>query len=310
MTLRNHLLTSVFFPTWLWVRHPEERLVFASYSAALAVRLSVDRRAVIQSQWYQGRWGSRVRMAGDANLKSEFQNAACGHMIATSVGASITGKGGNYVIADDLINPGQADSELEREGAIRWFDETLGSRLDSKQTGRIVVIEQRTHQADLTGHLLTEVIASGKPLRLSAGVARSDEFLTEVCAFPAGPHDDQVDALTQAIGYLGGAGQHMGFRNIMRSEAIVAVAQAQGQAAAAERYGLDPIEVDRIVSDREDGARDYHEAYMAAKQCRPRGEPLNCRHCGLPLGRMVYNSGLFAYHMECLAPRRAAGLPV
>jgi hypothetical protein len=152
-------------------------------------------------------------------------------------------------------------------------------------------------------------IEAGRVL-LSAGVARSDEFLTEVCAFPAGPHDDQVDALTQAIGYLGGAGQHMGFRNIMRSEAIVAVAQAQGQAAAAERYGLDPIEVDRIVSDREDGARDYHEAYMAAKQCRPRGEPLNCRHCGLPLGRMVYNSGLFAYHMECLAPRRAAGLPV
>jgi hypothetical protein len=24
------LLTSVFFPVWVWVRHPEERLVFAS----------------------------------------------------------------------------------------------------------------------------------------------------------------------------------------------------------------------------------------------------------------------------------------
>jgi hypothetical protein len=43
-----------------------------------------------------------------------------------------------------------------REGAIRWFDETLGPRLDSKSTGRTVVIEQRTHQADLTGHLLTQ----------------------------------------------------------------------------------------------------------------------------------------------------------
>jgi predicted phage terminase large subunit-like protein len=49
-----------------------------------------------------------------------------------------------------------AESDLEREGAIRWFDETLGSRLDDKKTGRVVVIEQRTHQADLSGHLLAQ----------------------------------------------------------------------------------------------------------------------------------------------------------
>jgi hypothetical protein len=75
------------------MRHSEERLVFASYSAALAVKLSRDRRSVIQSGWYRGRWGSRVRMADDANLQMEFQNTARGHMIATSVGASINRQG-------------------------------------------------------------------------------------------------------------------------------------------------------------------------------------------------------------------------
>lgn len=150
------LFTSVFFPAWLWVREPSERLVFASYSAALAVKLSTDRRAVIQSRWYQQNWGASVRLADDANLKTEFQNSARGHMIATSVGASITGKGGAYLVVDDLINPAQAESELERESALRWFAETLGPRLDNKATGRIVVIEQRTHQADLTGTLLAQ----------------------------------------------------------------------------------------------------------------------------------------------------------
>jgi hypothetical protein len=87
------LLTSVFFPVWVWMRHSEERLVFASYRAALAVKLSRDRRSVIQSGWYRGRWGSRVRMADDANLQMEFQNTARGHMIATSVGASINRQG-------------------------------------------------------------------------------------------------------------------------------------------------------------------------------------------------------------------------
>jgi hypothetical protein len=95
-------------------------------------------------------------MALDQNLKSEFANTASGRMIATSVDGSVTGRGGSYVVCDDLINPAMAESDLEREGAIRWFDETLGSRLDDKKTGRVVVIEQRTHQADLSGHLLAQ----------------------------------------------------------------------------------------------------------------------------------------------------------
>ncbi|MBV9017503.1 MAG: phage terminase large subunit [Alphaproteobacteria bacterium] len=49
-----------------------------------------------------------------------------------------------------------AESDAERTTAIRWFDETLGSRLDDKKTGRVVVIEQRTHQTDLSGHLLAQ----------------------------------------------------------------------------------------------------------------------------------------------------------
>jgi predicted phage terminase large subunit-like protein len=39
---------------------------------------------------------------------------------------------------------------------LRFFDETLSSRLDDKRRGRIVVIQQRTHQSDLTGHLLEQ----------------------------------------------------------------------------------------------------------------------------------------------------------
>ncbi|MFZ2064326.1 MAG: hypothetical protein WAU82_25190 [Candidatus Binatus sp.] len=55
-----------------------------------------------------------------------------------------------------MINPEQASSDLEREAAIRWFDETYSTRLDNKRAGRMLVIEQRTHQADLAGHLLAQ----------------------------------------------------------------------------------------------------------------------------------------------------------
>ena len=49
-----------------------------------------------------------------------------------------------------------SESETERETVRCFFDETLSTRLDSQKTGAMVVIQQRTHQADLTGHLLEQ----------------------------------------------------------------------------------------------------------------------------------------------------------
>src|ERR1700730_7792797 len=97
-----------------------------------------------------------IRLASDQNQKAEFMNTARGHMIATSVGGTATGKGGDFIVADDLQNPEMSESKAEREQVIRFFDETLSTRLDDKRRGRIVVIQQRPHQADLTVHLLEQ----------------------------------------------------------------------------------------------------------------------------------------------------------
>jgi predicted phage terminase large subunit-like protein len=150
------LLATIFFACWVWAHNPAARFMFASYSSTLSGKHSIDRRALIKSSWYQRRWGATVKLADDLNLKAEFANTQRGHMIATSVGASATGRGGDFLMADDLINPDQANSDLEREANIRWFDETYSTRLDDKRFGRMLVIEQRTHQADLTGHLLAQ----------------------------------------------------------------------------------------------------------------------------------------------------------
>ena len=148
------LLVSVLWPAWVWCKRPETRWVFASFSAGLSEKHNSDRRTIVTSHWYQKRWA--VRLVADQNQKAEFMNTARGHMLATSVGGSVTGKGGDFIIADDLQNPEMAESALERANVVRFFDETLSTRLDDKRHGRIVVIQQRTHQADLTGHLLAQ----------------------------------------------------------------------------------------------------------------------------------------------------------
>ena len=143
------LLVSVLWPTWEWIRRPSGRWICTSYADALATKHSVDRRTVIQSDWYQTRWGHRVRLADDQNVKGEFQNTARGVMIATSVGGSITGKGGDRLLVDDLHNPQQAESDAQREHAVTYFRTTLATRLDNKKTGAIVVVMQRLHERDL-----------------------------------------------------------------------------------------------------------------------------------------------------------------
>ena len=74
--------------------------------------------------------------------------------MATSVGGSATGKGGDRIIVDDLHNPHQADSDAQREAALRFFRETLSTRLDTPKTGAVVVVMQRLHEADLSARCL------------------------------------------------------------------------------------------------------------------------------------------------------------
>jgi hypothetical protein len=143
------LLVSVLWPTWEWIHAPQRRWIFASYAEALSCKHSVDRRTILQSPWYQHRWGHRVRLASDQNVKHEFMNTRRGHMIATSIGGSITGKGGSRIVVDDPHNPTQAESDAQREGALAYFSRTLSTRLDNKNDDAIVVVMQRLHERDL-----------------------------------------------------------------------------------------------------------------------------------------------------------------
>lgn len=143
------LLVSVLWPTWEWIHAPHRRWVFASYAEALSTKHSMDRRTILQSSWYQQRWGDRVTLASDQNVKHEFVNTRRGHMIATSIGGSITGKGGNRIVVDDPHHPIQAESETQREAALTYFSRTLSTRLDNKNDDAIVVVMQRLHERDL-----------------------------------------------------------------------------------------------------------------------------------------------------------------
>lgn len=146
---------SVAWPAWLLGRDPAARVLAASYAGALAIKHSLDCRQVMGSRWYRQAFPCTV-LSADQNEKRKFMTTANGFRLATSVGGTLTGEGGNYLIIDDPINPQAAESRMERETVARWFDHTFASRLDDKRRGAMVLVMQRLHAADLTGHLLAK----------------------------------------------------------------------------------------------------------------------------------------------------------
>jgi predicted phage terminase large subunit-like protein len=60
----------------------------------------------------------------------------------------------NCIIVDDPHNVTEAESELVRESTIQWWDESMSTRLNDLSTGAYVIVQQRVHQGDLTGHII------------------------------------------------------------------------------------------------------------------------------------------------------------
>jgi predicted phage terminase large subunit-like protein len=166
-------MASVALPAFLLGRDPTLRIVVASYSQELANMLGRQTRSVMQSDWYKRLFPS-TRLNPRRLAEHDFQTTRGGFRLATSTGGTLTGRGGDILIVDDPLKADDAYSEVRRNSMIEWTRTTLFSRLDDKQRGVIINVQQRLHEDDLSGHL----IRSGGWLHLNlAAIAQRDEHV-------------------------------------------------------------------------------------------------------------------------------------
>ena len=182
------IAASVAFPAFVLGRDPSRRIICVSYSADLAKKHANDFRAVLESPWYRSTFPN-TRIGPFKDSETEIELTARGFRLATSVGGTLTGRGGDIIVIDDPLKPDDAWSETKRSAANQWFTNTLLSRLDDKRTGAIVVVMQRVHVDDLTGFL----------------VGQSDEW--DVLSLPAIAHSDEVIPLSPDRTYRRKAGE-------------------------------------------------------------------------------------------------------
>jgi predicted phage terminase large subunit-like protein len=148
------IMTSVAFPAFLLGHDPTQRIICVSYSGDLARKHANDFRALVETPWYRDLFpGARI---GRKDSETEIELTARGFRLATSVGGTLTGRGGQLIVVDDPLKPDDALSETKRSAANQWFANTLLSRLDDKRTGAIVIVMQRVHMDDLSGFLMSQ----------------------------------------------------------------------------------------------------------------------------------------------------------
>lgn len=148
--MMKSIAVSVMWPVWSWLRKPESRWMFASYAGNLSTQHSVDRRTIIQSDWYQERWADKYQLTSDQNVKTEYQNNRQGRMFATSFKGVATGKGGNRLVFDDPQDPTGVESDTQRETSTNTFRRKLSTRLNNKKVDAIVVVSQRLGEKDIS----------------------------------------------------------------------------------------------------------------------------------------------------------------
>lgn len=145
---------------WAMGNFPDSEFIHASYSKTLAAANTAEVRSIMTHEAFIDIFGD-PEIARDTNAKDHFKTLSGGTVYATGSEGTITGFGagkmrdtfGGAIIIDDPHKASEATSDTMRQNVIDWFQNTMESRLNSRETP-IIIIMQRLHERDLSGWLL------------------------------------------------------------------------------------------------------------------------------------------------------------
>ncbi|MDB9801073.1 hypothetical protein OAB94_01725 [Flavobacteriaceae bacterium] len=156
-------ICTVMLPVWCWLIDESLRTLTASYSGSLSMNHSVLSRDIIKSPLFAKLFPD-IRIRKDFDNKTHYKNTSGGERYATSVTGSVTGFHAHLLIVDDPLNPKEAVSQTERTRANDFMDNTLSTRKVNKAVTPTILVMQRLHEDDCTGHWLKQQ-AKGKALK-------------------------------------------------------------------------------------------------------------------------------------------------
>lgn len=141
--------------------NPMARFLHLSYSDKLVMLNSSTSREVVKTAAFQEMWPLTIK--NDTDSKKIWHTDNNGGITATAAGGQVTGFRAGHMdysqytgslIIDDPVKPDDAYSDIIRGAVNNGYSETIASRV-AIETVPIIVVMQRIHWDDLSGHLLT-----------------------------------------------------------------------------------------------------------------------------------------------------------
>ena len=172
---------AIWFLVYGITKNPKCNFIYTSYSQSLLNTIAQQVRDILEHPLYKDMYPQRILIENEEIkpvdefwaeylYKQTGKNTYSSRKIITyaggiclfaSIGAQITGMGcgqrsaksfSGALILDDANKPADIRSQLMREKVLRYFEETLLSRLNNPNVP-IINIQQRLHLEDLSGQL-------------------------------------------------------------------------------------------------------------------------------------------------------------
>ncbi len=147
------LMCSIALPTYLLGHYPSAKIMCISYGEELSSKLAADCKTIMETDWYKELF-PQTRIRTDKKSVMDFETTKHGGRFSTTIFGAVTGRGADWIIIDDPLKPTDALSDTIREKVNEIYGNTICSRLNDKNTGRILLVMQRLHAHDLSGFLL------------------------------------------------------------------------------------------------------------------------------------------------------------
>lgn len=153
-TLKSYMVARSY-PAWAMGKEPHHKFISTSYGYEVAEQNAIACRRIMKSEWYKRCFPETI-ISPEIDRNMHFETTKAGQYYAASAMSPIVGLGCDTLVIDDPLKPMEAYSDAIRSSTNQNIRTTLFSRLNDKRTGRIVLIMQRVHEDDPTGHLLKD----------------------------------------------------------------------------------------------------------------------------------------------------------
>src|SRR6478609_339377 len=142
-------LLSMYSPLWMLRRHPEWKIITASYDGGLTGGWARTTRRLIEDKPDLG-----IALERDGGAGTQWSTVEGGGLFSASVRGALTGRGARVLVIDDPVKDFvEAHSLPTRQSLWDWWLSVALTRLEPPYL--VMVVMTRWHEDDFIGRLLS-----------------------------------------------------------------------------------------------------------------------------------------------------------